>query len=87
MKRATQETESHVKQPDDIDKAVDELAERGVRFERYEDSEQDEKGIHCLRPPYRGGVPQYLVIGAILQRRTCSPGGTVRLVRSHHSGP
>jgi len=36
---------------DDIDKAVDELAERGVRFERYEDSEQDEKGIH------RGGGP------------------------------
>ena len=36
---------------DDIDKAVDELVERGVRFERYEDSEQDEKGIH------RGGGP------------------------------
>ena len=36
---------------DDIDKAVDELAERGVRFERYEASEQDEKGI------YRGGGP------------------------------
>ena len=36
---------------DDIDKAVDDLAERGVRFERYEDSEQDEKGIH------RGGGP------------------------------
>ena len=34
---------------DDIDKAVDELAERGVRFARYDDFEQDEKGI------YRGG--------------------------------
>jgi len=30
---------------DDIDKAVDELAARGVRFERYDDFGQDEKGI------------------------------------------
>jgi catechol 2,3-dioxygenase-like lactoylglutathione lyase family enzyme len=30
---------------DDIDKTVDELAARGVRFERYEGFEQDEKGI------------------------------------------
>jgi catechol 2,3-dioxygenase-like lactoylglutathione lyase family enzyme len=30
---------------DDIDKAVDELTTRGVRFERYEGFEQDEKGI------------------------------------------
>lgn len=30
---------------DDIDQAVDELASRGVRFERYDDFEQDEKGI------------------------------------------
>jgi catechol 2,3-dioxygenase-like lactoylglutathione lyase family enzyme len=30
---------------DDIDSAVDELVERGVRFERYEGFEQDEKGI------------------------------------------
>jgi predicted enzyme related to lactoylglutathione lyase len=36
---------------EDIEKAVDELAERGVRFERYDDSGQDEKGI------YRGGGP------------------------------
>jgi catechol 2,3-dioxygenase-like lactoylglutathione lyase family enzyme len=36
---------------DDIEKAVVELAERGVRFERYDDSETDEKGI------YRGGGP------------------------------
>ena len=36
---------------DDIDKAVDELAERGVRFERYDDFEMDEKGI------FRGGGP------------------------------
>jgi catechol 2,3-dioxygenase-like lactoylglutathione lyase family enzyme len=34
---------------EDIDEAVDELIERGVRFERYDDLEQDEKGI------YRGG--------------------------------
>jgi hypothetical protein len=32
-------------QVDDIEKAVDELAERGVRFERYDDSDTDEKGI------------------------------------------
>src|SRR5215213_1940375 len=32
---------------DDIDKAVDELVSRGVRFERYGGGlEQDEKGIH-----------------------------------------
>jgi catechol 2,3-dioxygenase-like lactoylglutathione lyase family enzyme len=36
---------------DDIEKAVDELAERGVRFERYDDSNMDEKGI------YRGQGP------------------------------
>jgi catechol 2,3-dioxygenase-like lactoylglutathione lyase family enzyme len=30
---------------DDIDRAVDELAERGVRMERYEDFEQDERGV------------------------------------------
>jgi catechol 2,3-dioxygenase-like lactoylglutathione lyase family enzyme len=30
---------------DDIDAAVDELAERGVSFERYDGFEQDEKGI------------------------------------------
>ncbi len=36
---------------DDIEKAVDELAEWGVRFERYDDSDTDERGI------YRGGGP------------------------------
>jgi catechol 2,3-dioxygenase-like lactoylglutathione lyase family enzyme len=36
---------------DDIDEAVDELAARGVRFERYEGFEQDEKGV------FRGGGP------------------------------
>jgi catechol 2,3-dioxygenase-like lactoylglutathione lyase family enzyme len=30
---------------DDIDKAVDELSARGVRFERYEGFDQDEKGV------------------------------------------
>lgn len=30
---------------DDVERAVDELAERGVRCERYEGFEQDEKGI------------------------------------------
>ena len=30
---------------DDIDEAVDELASRGVQFERYDGFEQDEKGI------------------------------------------
>src|SRR4051812_10973120 len=30
---------------EDIDAAVDELTSRGVRFERYEDLGQDEKGI------------------------------------------
>jgi predicted enzyme related to lactoylglutathione lyase len=36
---------------DDIDQAVDGLAERGVRFERYDQFEQDEKGV------FRGGGP------------------------------
>ncbi len=36
---------------DDIDTAVDELASRGVRFQRYEGFEQDAKGI------FRGGGP------------------------------
>jgi predicted enzyme related to lactoylglutathione lyase len=30
---------------DDIDKAVDDLTARGVRFERYDGFDQDEKGI------------------------------------------
>jgi catechol 2,3-dioxygenase-like lactoylglutathione lyase family enzyme len=30
---------------DDIDEAVDELTSRGVRFERYDGFEQDEKGV------------------------------------------
>jgi predicted enzyme related to lactoylglutathione lyase len=36
---------------DDIDEAVDELSARGVRFERYDGFDQDEKGI------MRGGGP------------------------------
>jgi predicted enzyme related to lactoylglutathione lyase len=36
---------------DDIDKTVDELVERGVRFEKYDQFEQDEKGI------FRGAGP------------------------------
>jgi catechol 2,3-dioxygenase-like lactoylglutathione lyase family enzyme len=35
----------------DIDEAVDELAARGVRFERYADFDQDDKGV------WRGGGP------------------------------
>ena len=37
---------------DDIDKAVDGLAERGVRFEKYDGFEQDEKGISRGEGPY-----------------------------------
>ncbi len=36
---------------DDIDEAVDELAARGVTFERYDGFEQDERGV------FRGGGP------------------------------
>jgi catechol 2,3-dioxygenase-like lactoylglutathione lyase family enzyme len=36
---------------DDVEKTVDELTARGVRFERYEGSEQDEKGIHRGQGP------------------------------------
>ena len=36
---------------EDIDKAVDELSSRGVRFETYDGFEQDEKGV------FRGGGP------------------------------
>jgi catechol 2,3-dioxygenase-like lactoylglutathione lyase family enzyme len=36
---------------DDIDEAVDELTARGVRFERYEDFDQDEKGISRTAGP------------------------------------
>jgi catechol 2,3-dioxygenase-like lactoylglutathione lyase family enzyme len=36
---------------DDIEATVDELTARGVRFERYEGMEQDERGIN------RGGGP------------------------------
>ena len=36
----------------DIDKAVDQLSARGVRFERYDGSQQDEKGISRGEGPY-----------------------------------
>jgi catechol 2,3-dioxygenase-like lactoylglutathione lyase family enzyme len=39
---------------DDIDAAVDELASKGVSFERYEEFEQDEKGIDRSGPA--GGI-------------------------------
>jgi catechol 2,3-dioxygenase-like lactoylglutathione lyase family enzyme len=39
---------------DDIDAAVDELAERGVRFERYEGFDQDDKGIARPSGPQDG---------------------------------
>ena len=35
---------------DDVDAAVDELASRGVTFERYDGFEQDEKGIDRSGP-------------------------------------
>jgi predicted enzyme related to lactoylglutathione lyase len=31
---------------DDVEKAVDDLTERGVTFERYDEFDQDEKGIN-----------------------------------------
>jgi catechol 2,3-dioxygenase-like lactoylglutathione lyase family enzyme len=37
---------------DDIEEAVDELAARGVRFERYDGAEQDERGIFREEGPY-----------------------------------
>src|SRR5436190_6660485 len=37
---------------DDIDGAVDALSARGVRFERYDGMEQDEKGIMRAGGPY-----------------------------------
>jgi catechol 2,3-dioxygenase-like lactoylglutathione lyase family enzyme len=37
---------------DDIDEAVDALAARGVRFERYEGVAQDEKGVFRDEGPY-----------------------------------
>ena len=39
---------------DDVDAAVDELAARGVQFERYEGSPQDEKGVMRGREANRG---------------------------------
>ena len=39
---------------DDVDVAVDQLAEKGVEFERYEGFDQDEKGIDRSGPA--GGI-------------------------------
>ena len=39
-------------QVDDIDTAVDELARRGVRLERYDGLGQDERGINRAGGPY-----------------------------------
>ena len=39
---------------EDVDKAVDELTDRGVEFERYEGFDQDEKGIDRSGPG--GGI-------------------------------
>jgi predicted enzyme related to lactoylglutathione lyase len=37
---------------DDIDQAVDELSARGVRFERYDGTAQDDKGVFREEGPY-----------------------------------
>jgi catechol 2,3-dioxygenase-like lactoylglutathione lyase family enzyme len=37
---------------DDIDQAVDALASRGVRFERYDNAEQDDRGVFRGEGPY-----------------------------------
>jgi catechol 2,3-dioxygenase-like lactoylglutathione lyase family enzyme len=37
---------------EEIEKAVDELAEQGVRFERYDGFDQDERGIFRGEGPY-----------------------------------
>jgi catechol 2,3-dioxygenase-like lactoylglutathione lyase family enzyme len=37
---------------DDIERTVDALVERGVRFERYEGFDQDERGIFRAEGPY-----------------------------------
>jgi catechol 2,3-dioxygenase-like lactoylglutathione lyase family enzyme len=37
---------------DDIDEAVDNLGARGVRFERYDGLEQDDKGVFRQEGPY-----------------------------------
>jgi catechol 2,3-dioxygenase-like lactoylglutathione lyase family enzyme len=37
---------------DDIDEAVDELTARGVRFERYDGIDQDDKGVARNEGPY-----------------------------------
>jgi catechol 2,3-dioxygenase-like lactoylglutathione lyase family enzyme len=37
---------------DDIDATVDALAERGVRFERYDDMAQDQRGVFRDEGPY-----------------------------------
>ena len=39
---------------DDIDAAVDELAARGVKFERYDEFPQDDKGVMRGRAANRG---------------------------------
>ena len=36
---------------EDVDKTVDELTARGVRFERYEGIDQDEKGVFRTQGP------------------------------------
>lgn len=37
---------------DDIDTAVDQLTQRGVRFERYDNAGQDERGINRRGGPF-----------------------------------
>jgi hypothetical protein len=39
---------------DDVEAAVDELASKGVNFERYDEFDQDEKGIDRSGPA--GGI-------------------------------
>ena len=61
---------------DDIDQAVDELAARGVSFERYDGFEQDEKGIA------RGdGADDRLVQGSGRQRAVRASRSLGRLPR------
>ena len=78
-------------QVDDIGKALDELAKRGVRFERYDEFDQDQKGIYRGEGPYIAWGRRHARErrktrrGSIAARARTSPGSRTRPATSSRS--
>ncbi len=60
---------------DDIDGTVDALTARGVRFERYDEMEQDERGVFRAEGPFAAWFrdPSGNVLAVLQEKRPVTP--------------